>query len=81
MVLNAYADLLEGHTNTAVSRVAFHLVSFGVSSKIKSWEKVVGKTSATIMKAGSKGYDKAFEKAVEDYDRKTYPRELKPEDY
>ncbi|GEM_PF-5170046 len=43
--------------------------------------EVVGKTSAAIMKADNMGYDKTLDDATEDYDKRTYPKELKPEDY
>ena len=79
--LNIYADLLEGHYKTALSRAVLYGVSAGISSKIQSWQKVVGKTSTTLMKGGNVIYDQTWDKAVEDYDQKTYPRELKPEDY
>lgn len=45
-------------------------MTFGVSKRIQSWEKAVGKTSAAIMKAGNMGYDKALDDATEDYDKK-----------
>jgi len=79
--LNVYADFLEGRNKTAFARMFFYGVSFGISSKIQSWQSVVGKTSTTIMKGGNMLYDKTFDDAVQDYDRRTYPEKLKPEDY
>ena len=70
--LNAYADLLQGHYKTTIGRAIIFGVTAGISSKIQSWEHVIGNKNARILEGHNVIYEKIYDKALEKCDEKTY---------
>lgn len=75
--LNTYADLLQGHYKTAIVRSVVFGASAGLSSKLESWEHVIGSGTTRVLKAHKVIYDKVGDKAIEKYDERKY-KTIKP---